>query len=140
MNIRECKKEEVADVIELLKCCGLYYEPCDSVENISNKIDHDKESILVAEIDGKIVGMIFLIRDPWASLTYHLCVHEDYRRRGIGKSLLLEAENRIKKICSNIGGYAVESNTVILNLKKSLGYSEYPEKLILTGKKFNKEA
>ena len=138
-EIRPCRADEVGQILKLLDRCGLVYAPCDNETNISNKIKSDPQSILVSLHLSSVIGVIFLIRDPWASLTYHLCVHEDYRRRGVARALLIAAEEYIGEISNNVGGYAIETNNAVLKLKKSLGYSIYPQRLILTNKTLEKE-
>lgn len=46
---------------------------------------------VVAEEDGKIVGTILCGHDGRRGCCYHVCVHPEYRRRGIGKSMVVFA-------------------------------------------------
>lgn len=42
---------------------------------------------MVAVADGKIVGAILCGHDGRRGCLYHVCVHEDYRKNGIGKAM-----------------------------------------------------
>jgi ribosomal protein S18 acetylase RimI-like enzyme len=53
--------------------------------------------MIVAVEDDKVVGTVFIIYDPWDSFVYHLGVHPNYQRRGIGSALMEEAEKRLKE-------------------------------------------
>ena len=44
---------------------------------------------VVAVEDGKIVGAILCGHDGRRGCLYHVCVHEDYRMRGIGKAMVV---------------------------------------------------
>ena len=46
--------------------------------------------------DGKIVGSMLVGHDGRHGSFYHVCVHEDYRKHGIGKSMASEAMMRLK--------------------------------------------
>ena len=51
---------------------------------------------VVAEEDGKIVGSILCGHDGRRGCLYHVCVHRDYRMRGIGKAMVVYAMNALK--------------------------------------------
>ncbi|MBQ2405291.1 MAG: GNAT family N-acetyltransferase, partial [Lachnospiraceae bacterium] len=59
---------------------------------------------VVAVEDGKIVGAILCGHDGRRGCLYHVCVDPDYRRRGIGKAMVvfcMEAlrKEEINKVC-----------------------------------------
>ncbi len=74
----------------------------DSAEGIAKFIKKNPTSNFVAEMDGKIVGVIMCGMDGRRAYIYHTVVREDLRQQGIGKALLravyhaIEAEG-IKK-------------------------------------------
>lgn len=74
----------------------------DSAEGIAKFIKKNPTSNFVAEMDGKIVGVIMCGMDGRRAYIYHTVVREDLRQHGIGKALLravyhaIEAEG-IKK-------------------------------------------
>lgn len=75
----------------------MYYEEIYSEKRLQAKIKRDSKSILVAEIEGKVVGNIFFDID-WFPLIFGLAVRSDYRNKGIGRKLVetivIEAKNK----------------------------------------------
>jgi ribosomal protein S18 acetylase RimI-like enzyme len=64
--------------------------------NLSRKIQRDPESILIAIEDEKIVVCIFIVEDGWNAFIGKLSVLKEYRKKGIGLSLMQKAEEIIK--------------------------------------------
>ena len=52
---------------------------------------------VVAIEDGKVVGSILCGHDGRRGCLYHVCVHRDYRMRGIGKAMVVFAMNALKE-------------------------------------------
>ena len=75
----------------------------DSEEGVARFLERNPTTSVVAESDGKIVGAILCGHDGRRGCLYHVCVHEDYRKHGIGKAMAvfcmkaLQAE-RINKV------------------------------------------
>ena len=59
----------------------------DSKEGVERFIKRNPKTSVVAVSDGKIVGAILCGHDGRRGCLYHVCVHEDYRKHGIGKSM-----------------------------------------------------
>ena len=69
----------------------------DSKEGIERFIKRNPTTSIVAEEDGKIVGSILCGHDGRRGCFYHVCVDEDYRMRGIGKAMVVEAMEKLKE-------------------------------------------
>ena len=69
----------------------------DSREGIERFLRRNPTTSVVAEEDGKIVGAILCGHDGRRGCLYHVCVHPDHRRRGIGKSMVVFCMNALKK-------------------------------------------
>lgn len=69
----------------------------DSREGIENFIKRNPTTSVVAVEDGKIVGSILCGHDGRRGCFYHVCVAEQYRRRGIGKAMAVHAMNALKE-------------------------------------------
>ena len=59
----------------------------DSKEGVERFIRRNPKTSVVAVSDGKIVGAMLCGHDGRRGCLYHVCVHEDYRKHGIGKSM-----------------------------------------------------
>lgn len=69
----------------------------DSREGVQRFLNRNPSISVVAEEDGKIVGSILCGHDGRRGCLYHVCVDADYRRRGIGKSMVVRAMEALKK-------------------------------------------
>ncbi|MBR5349471.1 MAG: GNAT family N-acetyltransferase [Lachnospiraceae bacterium] len=61
----------------------------DSREGVEVFLKRNPCTSVVAVEDGKIVGAILCGHDGRRGCLYHVCVHEDYRMRGIGKAMVV---------------------------------------------------
>ena len=53
-------------------------------------------SVVAVNDDGEIIGGILCGHDGRRGCLYHVCVREDYRRNGIGKSMVVHCMNTLK--------------------------------------------
>ncbi len=63
----------------------------DSRVGIEHFLKRNPTTSIVAEENGKIVGSILCGHDGRRGCLYHVCVDEEYRRRGIGKAMVVKA-------------------------------------------------
>lgn len=68
----------------------------DSREGVAMFLRRNPTTSVVAEEDGKIVGAILCGHDGRRGCLYHVCVHQEYRRRGIGKEMVVKAMQALK--------------------------------------------
>ena len=95
------RKIELKDAVELCKICSeeMGYE-CDSdlVKSKIEKLDSKREAVFVAEEESQLLGFIHVERydvlyfESMANIL-GLAVKKDFQKQGLGKALLLEAEN-----------------------------------------------
>ena len=69
----------------------------DSREGVARFIRRNPTSSVVAVVDGKIVGAILCGHDGRRGCLYHVCVDPEYRRRGIGKEMVVFCMEALKK-------------------------------------------
>ena len=69
----------------------------DSREGVARFLKRNPTTSVVAEEDGKVVGAILCGHGGRRGCLYHVCVHKDYRMRGIGKSMVAFAMEALKK-------------------------------------------
>lgn len=67
----------------------------DTPEAIAHLLARDPEALLVAEVDGEVVGTVIAGFDGWRGAIYRLAVHPSHRRQRIGTGLVEEAERRL---------------------------------------------
>lgn len=61
----------------------------DSAEGVARFLKRNPTTSVVAEESGKIIGAILCGHDGRRGCLYHVCVDPEYRRRGVGKSMVV---------------------------------------------------
>ena len=68
----------------------------DSKEGVERFLARNPKTSVVAVADGKIVGAILCGHDGRRGCLYHVCVHETYRMRGIGKAMVVFCMEKLR--------------------------------------------
>ena len=68
----------------------------DSKEGVKRFLTRNPTTSVVAVCDEKVVGAILCGHDGRRGCLYHVCVHPDYRLRGIGRSMVTYCMNALK--------------------------------------------
>ncbi len=95
LTIRPCHSNECATVLNLWNEAGAIPSVTDSLDELLRLVRDNSDMFLVAESKGQIVGTVIAGWDGWRGNIYRLAVLPDYRRQGIGKALVSEAERRL---------------------------------------------
>ena len=69
----------------------------DSREGVEVFLKRNPGISVVAVAEGKIVGAILCGHDGRRGCLYHVCVHADYRRHGIGKAMVVHCMEELEK-------------------------------------------
>jgi ribosomal protein S18 acetylase RimI-like enzyme len=97
----------------------------DSREGIERFLKWNPGLSVVAEDDGKIVGAILCGSDGRRGCLYHVCVHQDYRRQGIGKSMVIWCMEKLKELQINkVSLIAFTQNDVGNAFWKEIGWTK----------------
>ncbi len=70
----------------------------DDAEGVGALLAHDPGALLVAESSGQIVGTVIAGWDGWRGSIYRIAVAPSQRRAGLGRRLLGEAEDRLRRV------------------------------------------
>ncbi|GAA0805792.1 N-acetyltransferase [Faecalicatena orotica] len=97
----------------------------DSREGVRRFLKRNPATSVVAEEDGKIVGSILCGHDGRRGCMYHVCVDREYRRRGIGKGMVVMAMEALKKEeISKVSLIAFTKNDVGNAFWNTIGWTE----------------
>lgn len=111
---------------------GVHVGPSDTLEEIARKVERDPDLFLVAEHDGRIVGTVIGGFDGRRGMIYHLAVDPSQRKRGLGRQLMNEVEQRLRtKGCYKAYLLVMDGNPAV-EFYESLGWEEM--ELTLLGK------
>jgi len=99
--------------------------PTDTPEAVERLLARDADSLVVARLDGRVVGTVIAGYDGWRAHLYRLAVAPDQRRRGIGRELMQRAEARLAAFgVSRFDAMVLAHNDLGRSLWTSLGYTE----------------
>ena len=97
----------------------------DSREGVARFLRRNPTTSVVAEEDGEIVGSILCGHDGRRGCLYHVCVREDFRRRGIGKAMVVHAMEALRKEqISKVSLIAFTKNDIGNAFWNTIGWTE----------------
>lgn len=98
MRIRGFLPTDCEQLVDILKANGQYGHPeIDGPEAMLRVHQCDAAIFLVAEEDGRIVGLIRGVYDGSRALIHEVSVHPEYQLRGIGTNLVQEIARRFRE-------------------------------------------
>ncbi|UCH34924.1 MAG: GNAT family acetyltransferase [Armatimonadota bacterium] len=128
VRIRAFTIADYEQVAALWHAAGLGPRPADARDEVAKKLRRDPDLFLVACAGERIVGTVIGGWDGRRGWAYRMAMHPDYQRRGLGRVLMRELEERL------VGKGAISIN-VIYNTDNerarafyhSLGYEDRRE-------------
>jgi ribosomal protein S18 acetylase RimI-like enzyme len=94
--VRPCQPDEVDHVSRLWRDSGRRAGATDDRPALTALLKRDPEALLVAELDGRMVGSLIATWDGWRGNMYRLTVHPSLRRKGIARRLVEAGEKRLR--------------------------------------------
>lgn len=102
---------------------GVHIHKSDGPEEIQKKLKRDPDLFLVATEESKIIGSVIGGYDGRRGMVYHLAVKEQFRNKGVGKSLMKEIELRLKaKGCIRCYLLVTQDNVKTIDFYKAMGW------------------
>jgi ribosomal protein S18 acetylase RimI-like enzyme len=129
-TIRRMRLSDYDAAVEIWKAGGIPYKPTgrDSRERIEKELQQSSSAFLVAEADGKVVGVVLGTRDGRKMWMNRLGVHPSFRRRGVGAALLRELERMADAMGLLVCAALVEKeNAASCAMMAKLGYEGHDE-------------
>ena len=134
MKIREYQIKDEEEVIALWAKCDLIVPWNNPHQDIERKLQVGPDLFLVGEANGKIVASVMGGYEGHRGWINYLAVHPEYRRKGLGKEIMLEVEKRIKdKGCPKINLQVRASNHDVIAFYQAIGFMD--DKVIGLGKR-----
>jgi ribosomal protein S18 acetylase RimI-like enzyme len=94
--VREAREPDLPAILELWAAArNIHARTADTRETLERLLARDPGSLLVAELDGQIVGALIAAWDGWRGNLYRLAVLSEHRRRGIALLLVRQGERRL---------------------------------------------
>ncbi len=97
----------------------------DSREGVERFLKRNPATSVVTEENGEIVGSILCGHDGRRGCLYHVCVREDCRMRGIGKSMVVRCMEELEKEkISKVSLIAFTENDIGNAFWKEIGWTK----------------
>ena len=93
--IRPARPDEAQQILEVWQEAEATPNSTDTRGEVTKLLGEPAAVLLVAEADGRLVGTVIGGWDGWRGNIYRLAVLPAYRRRGIARALVGEAERRL---------------------------------------------
>ncbi len=123
--LRRLGKDDIPDLLNLWAVSGLPHEPWrrDSPESLSKEIELNPDGFIGAFDGDLLIGALIASYDGRRGWINRLAVRPDYRRKGVAKALIREAESHLKgRGAVVVAALVHEDNTPSLSLFSSMGY------------------
>ena len=124
VTIRPYGPSDFRSVRRLWREGGLGVGPSDTARELERARRRDPDLFLVAERDGRPVGVVLGRFDGRRGWINHLAVDRALRGRGIGAALVRAVERRLRaKGCPKVNLHVVDTNDAVCAFYESLGYA-----------------
>lgn len=137
--IRTFEDKDEEKVIRLWKACGLVSPMNDLALDIERKKLVQRELFLVASVGDEIVGTVMAGYEGHRGWINYLAVLPDQQKAGLGRALMVEAENLLKAIgCPKINLQVRTTNAQVRAFYERIGFSE--DAVVSFGKRLVEDA
>jgi ribosomal protein S18 acetylase RimI-like enzyme len=115
---------DLAALVALWRTAGGRASATDTKAALGILLDRDADSLLVAEVDGEIVGTLIAAWDGWRGSFYRLAIDRRWRRLGVATALVRAGEDRLRGLGAiRVTAIVVDDQGAGVALWEALGYS-----------------
>lgn len=124
MKIRRFEPGDEAAVVSLWQRCGLVRPTNDPHKDIRRKLAVRPDLFLVGELGGHVVASVMAGYEGHRGWLNYLAVDPEHRRRGLARSIVAEAERRLRELgCPKINLQIRSTNQGVIDFYRRIGYS-----------------
>ena len=128
-TIRSAGGEDIAAVLDLWVAAGSVPSVSDSPEGLARLLATDPQALLVAELDGVLVGSLIAAWDGWRGSFYRLAVSPEHRRKGLARMLLREGERRLRERGAvRLTAIVADDDPTATGFWRAVGYERQPHR------------
>ncbi|WP_330341371.1 GNAT family N-acetyltransferase [Streptomyces sp. NBC_00557] len=111
LRMRHALTDDLDAVLAFWKTAAEGTSISDDRDGVERLAARDPEALILAELDGELVGTVIAGFDGWRCHLYRLAVHPGRRRQGIASALLAAAEERFARL----GGRRADAMVLVRN-------------------------
>jgi ribosomal protein S18 acetylase RimI-like enzyme len=138
MQIRPFQLPDADAVVALWERCGLTRAWNDPRKDIHRKLAVRSDLFLVGEVAGAIVGSVMAGYDGHRGWINYLGVDPAFRRRGLGRALMREAERRLREAgCPKINLQVRTGNAEAIEFYNRIGFAQ--DDVVSLGKRLEQD-
>jgi len=137
-EIRSFQPIDEAAVVQLWKDCNLVVSWNDPLRDIRRKLRVQPELFLVGVASGELIATVMAGYDGHRGWLNYLAVAPRFRRKGLGRKMVAEAEARLRLMgCPKINIQIRTSNTEVIEFYRRIGFT--PDDVVSMGKRLEIE-
>jgi ribosomal protein S18 acetylase RimI-like enzyme len=110
VRIRPARPDEVDQILALWRDADATPSPTDTRDEVIKLLREPAAVLLVAEADGRLAGTVIGGWDGWRGNIYRLAMSPPYRRRGLARALVAEADRLLHHMGARRISALVESD------------------------------
>lgn len=123
LSIRSCRLDDIEGVLKLWRQADATPSVTDNADDLRRAVADGPANVLVAEVDGRLIGSIIGTFDGWRGNIYRLAVHPDYRRHGVARALVAEAEKKLaEQGAKRVTALVEHDHPAAMNFWEAAGY------------------
>lgn len=124
LRIRAATADDLDIALAFWKTAAEGTSISDDRDGVERLVARDPEALILAELEGELVGTVIAGFDGWRCHLYRLAVHPERRRLGIGTALLAAAEERFVRLGGRRGDAMVlQRNETAHHAWRAAGYT-----------------
>jgi ribosomal protein S18 acetylase RimI-like enzyme len=127
--IRSATPADAPAVLSLWSTAEVPSGVSDTREGLAALLDADREALLVAESESRVIGSLIAAWDGWRGSFYRLAVHPSRRREGIATALVREGERRLQERGAlRLTAIVADDEKLALDFWRAAGYERQPHR------------
>ncbi|MGD8566065.1 MAG: GNAT family acetyltransferase [Candidatus Bathyarchaeota archaeon] len=112
-------------LVDLWKKCGLVVPLNDPVEDIKKKLEYQPQLLIIAVLDGRLIGSVMIGYDGHRGWLNYLAVSPEYQMRGYGRKLVQKAIDKLKEFgCLKVNVQVRINNLSAADFYRHLGFKD----------------
>jgi ribosomal protein S18 acetylase RimI-like enzyme len=127
--IRSATPADAPAVLLLWRSAEIPSGVSDTGEGLATLLDADRQALLVAESESRVIGSLIAAWDGWRGSFYRLAVLPSRRREGIATALVREGERRLhERGALRLTAIVADDEKLALDFWRAAGYERQPHR------------